>query len=705
MNRFQELVHKGKRARAARKIQSVWRGYRLRRDLRRASNYMAQLQPRVQGFLVRRSLGFDLAGNFRVDEVDDQIEIKRESEEDAWFTAVERVPGPVREDPLLPPVDEEEEAMVSEAEGDGLGLRDEESLGAREEEYEDEGALGQEEDVDLGVDEAEDEGALGQEAEADLGAHEQAKESQPSAVSATTTSQRSNPIPPNEIFWRDFNQYNELNDIMPGPWAQIGHRTVSFWDLWRCATTEPQHTLRDWETVAESLGFDWIEEPRLPEQLQEAFEKHLLGFEEALKEFDQWDEDEEGEEGMGEEGMGEEELGEPDERAGHEISQNADEGADEASVQNEDEETASEASDANFVSSPPVVTLKRARPSSAASGFGSTSKRPRYDPDREIPYTPETRTERAGQGVAASRAAAVIQQTPTRGSRYQHQAQNSQPSRFDGADEDEVLTPSQQLQSELDAVSPTKGPSRNVLVSSPNRPLPSVEQDDDEDEDSSDAFESPSKLPIRNLRNPRPAHDPPHHRVLPWSKGKQPATTTSTPQQPSTATPTTTTAKHVSSSRTPGHGPPTSNPPKPKPIPAPTPTALYDPTPLVTHFQPLRYPPHLLSRAIRATNCHISAKPLVQMVLDALVRGEGIPRNQRGVWTDKDDERMRRIGGFVDRLGGVVPPPPSAAVVAAVRRGEGGMGWEEVVFWGLVGKHGRRGVLERRGFLKAWDEA
>lgn len=65
-------------------------------------------------------------------------------------------------------------------------------------------------------------------------------------------------------------------------------------------------------------------------------------------------------------------------------------------------------------------------------------------------------------------------------------------------------------------------------------------------------------------------------------------------------------------------------------------------------------------------------------MLDALVRGKGIPRNQRGVWTEEEDWRLTGIGEVVDWLG--------ERVMSA--RWQRDMGWEEEVFGWFLGKLG-----------------
>ena len=476
----------------------------------------------------------------------------------------------------------------------------------------------------------------------------------PSAASAT--SQRTAPAPPGDAlniskkdFWCYFNEFSDVNNIALSPWVQIGPSAVDLWDLWRRATAEPHHATRDWELVTEKLGLNWVAEPHLPLLVKAAFEKHLLDFEEQLLESGLLDDSEEREEiGEGEEGDEREDVEEEGEEEGEEGGQEA------------DEEAASEASDANFVSSPPVAGLKRLRSSSALTPI-AVNKRARYDPSSEIPCTPDSRTE-------------LPAQPPT-----EPETQDSPlAAQLDGAEDYDDLTPSRQLRFEVEEFSPAKRTSRNpqrVVPSSANRPLPSVEHDDDDDDydddddDSSDAFESPSKLPIRN---------PPPRRNLPWSAANQPVITRPPPRQtpkPTRANPSpspfASTSASVSSS------------------------APLDPTTILNHFLAMHYPPSHIARALRATTTHIlPSNSLVHIVLGALARGGDVPVARQGVWTDRDDEKLRGVGRLVDRLERGESIPSS---VAGDERKE--------VLRGLVTKHGRESVAGRWRYLKAWERA
>ncbi|KAK4038207.1 Telomeric repeat-binding factor 2-interacting protein 1 [Parachaetomium inaequale] len=723
MSRKQEFDHKKKRSEAARTIQAVWRGHRVRRDLRHSQPCIAAFQARAQGFRARRALN----------------------------------PAEIESEPVDTP-----SSPVT-----GQGPADETTM-AMEPEPEPEPDRGQEKDADPAIFRAAEH----------YGDEDRHHTSQP----ASTTPEETTPLLPDEEFWPHFEEYNKNKGIMPGPWAQIGDRAVDFRDLWRCATAEPDHASRDWEVVAEELGFDWIAEPHVPVHLKMAFEKHLRGFEDSMLKFylsdegrdaseedseeteasgdegeegdggdeevqevdEEGDEEEEGEEGDEEMQEVVEEENEEDERdeeeGGDQEIQDMDEKSDEAE-EDVDEETASEASGTNFVSSPPIVSLKRARMSSLSPFLGSVRKRPRRDPSSEVPETPQTRTERAGQGVAGARAVAANQHTPTRprhaqpaGQRVELKTQVSQPpGQYDGTDDDGLVTPSQQLRSEMEAASSPPEPPRNAprIPSSASHPLPSVERDDDETSDSSDGFEPVSALPVRGLRHPNPPRGRDEnrpHRTLPWSKdkGKQPATIlTSTPNPaPRTSTRTTplintphqpprtstkTTTLRVPSARTSTHPTPNHNHHSTSARKPPKQHEPLDPAPLMKHLhtQHPTCPQALIVRAVKATTCQFAN---AEAVLDSLVRGRGIPAKISGVWTREDDELLRGIDKWVAGLGGREPPKkPLGGGADGERLGE--MEWrkekegEKEVYWRLAGKHGSEGVFRRREFLWAWDHA
>ncbi|KAL2021689.1 hypothetical protein VTK56DRAFT_6781 [Thermocarpiscus australiensis] len=489
--------------------------------------------------------------------------------------------------------------------------------------------------------------------------------------------------------------------------------------------------------------------------------------------------DAEGSEGTGE-GGDEEEIEEGDEQGSGEHEGGASGDHDEEEVgekisQTQESETAPLENPDLYGSSPPVVGLKRRLEqignSSATSYLGSVNKRRRYDPDGEIPETPHTRIEKAGRGGGSPSTAAVAQETPSRRptvrppqprqlvepetqdfqfvQRHPQQekktlepeTQNFEfpPQLAELEDNDELVSPSQQLRSEDLAATPRPGPSsRNAvgMTSSADRPRPTVELEDAAS-DSSDEFESVSELVPRNSTSRKSALDisiqgaDRRTRALPasWSKGKQPAPTaigsTLRPSKPTVMRVTSSStvvhrSSHASlhrSKQSPNEPSRTSRPSitsathhdlgqsrRRSSTSTPTPTAaansknptnttirskipIPSPTPIVEHFVSRGYAPRVVVRAVKAT---ILKAANTGLVVDRLAKGQDIPENIRGVWTEDDDRRVRSIGSHLDKSGGALPAR------------DGDLKWERW-FWRLAEKHGAEAVLERREFLRVWD--
>ncbi|KAK3303604.1 uncharacterized protein B0T15DRAFT_513758 [Chaetomium strumarium] len=655
-SRLQELARRRKLVQAARTVQRVWRGYAVRRDIRQASEYIRAFQAIAQGYVTRRVL---------------------EGEETTCFDTTE--PVVVEDNPPTPVPDRDPEPL------------------------------------------------------------------RPPDVPSP------NPRPPvqtkfptqKEDFWRYFNAFNEVTGAAPAPWVQIGRRTVDLWDLWRGATAQPHHGSRDWQEICEELGIDWVAQPDAPVQVKGAFEQYLLEFENAVGEFEQlsWEDTEDGTTsqngGTGEQATEGDQDGqemnvdteeEPVQESGNrQRDQRTDE---EGGVK----ETVSQLSD-DIPSSVPVFGLKRSFGLSASSFLSSASKRLRYDPSSEIPCTPEARSGRAGQGPAGARAAVTVQETPTRRGRPRPPAESGghslpSPSGLDGAnDDEELLTPSHQLLSEDDAGPPAKGISRDDRgIAWTKQPLlPSVESED-KSTDSSDAFES--ILPTRA----QPPKENPRRRTLPrsWStsKGKAPAGPSSAPAASPPPRPPISSRQIVPLSSHSGapttifvfdsperrHTLAVAAPPKPPTamteirssshagataaatIPFSAPPGMrtvIDPLPTIRHFISKGYPPQDVALAAKLTTAH---KSKMRAVLDSVAQGHGIPWSMAGVWTAEEDDLLRGIGQWVDRMGLVVPRKEDRACF-------GNDDGRRAVFWRLAGKHGGFAVLERWPYLRAWDQS
>jgi hypothetical protein len=90
-------------------------------------------------------------------------------------------------------------------------------------------------------------------------------------------------------------------------------------------------------------------------------------------------------------------------------------------------------------------------------------------------------------------------------------------------------------------------------------------------------------------------------------------------------------------------------------------------------------------------------KNKMRAVLDSMAQGHGIPWDMAGVWTDEEDNLLRGIGKWVDRMRMVVPRKEDRACF-------GNDDGRRAVFWRLAGKHGGFAVLERWAYLMARDQ-
>lgn len=113
----------------------------------------------------------------------------------------------------------------------------------------------------------------------------------------------------------------------------------------------------------------------------------------------------------------------------------------------------------------------------------------------------------------------------------------------------------------------------------------------------------------------------------------------------------------------------------------------------VDHFQALGYEVEHIDKALHAAGLQ---RGLVAVALQSLKEGRGIPPDEAGIWTQKDDATLRKVMKY-DRLMRSVsnaadsPVPESAKVRAWTARSK------------LVNKHGEAGVKLRTFFLEKLD--
>jgi hypothetical protein len=97
---------------------------------------------------------------------------------------------------------------------------------------------------------------------------------------------------PKEQFYELLNEYLEASGAQINHWPKIQGRTLQLWELWNAVKSLDQGRSpgsRNWEHIAENLGFDWVETPDVTSQLKTCYETNLGGFEALEEEFEDQD--------------------------------------------------------------------------------------------------------------------------------------------------------------------------------------------------------------------------------------------------------------------------------------------------------------------------------------------------------------------------------------------------------------------------------
>ncbi|KAH9988231.1 TRF2-interacting telomeric protein/Rap1 C terminal domain-containing protein [Xylariaceae sp. FL0662B] len=455
-----------------------------------------------------------------------------------------------------------------------------------------------------------------------------------------------------EAFFGDYQAYLEAEERPIEIWPRIRGRVVDLWDLWQAVISlkmDPPE--RDWQQVAESLHFDWVEQETVPEELRQCYEKYLAGFEEAIVNFEETEDNDDGDDNEAENENAAPDFEEP------------------------------------LPSSPPMMpSLKRsfadANLSSDRAYPRSTPKRTRIDRNSEIPSTPDdvngtshlrgqtraettpTKPSKLTSGllpVASGQTANVmgdddeddeardeVQELPAIRTRKQPIEPETQNFRYDPetqtfafdtqADMEEEsqnnITPSQQLLQESDArssglleTSPVSGRQLQHAVQTtptPKRTIRNPFQDDGSDGEASGA--------TSNRGN-----EPPTNTIMPQSKRR------SLPQKwtPKRSSPA---AAANASSPIPSRPPPP--PPQSQPPRAAAPTtprpqsaAKESPDDVIDRFCSLGYPRDIVLQALQATTWRLGDAGQVMEMLHQ--RGGALPQKTHGVWTPRDDDALR----------------------------------------------------------------
>ncbi|KAI2618558.1 TRF2-interacting telomeric protein/Rap1 C terminal domain-containing protein [Hypomontagnella submonticulosa] len=437
-------------------------------------------------------------------------------------------------------------------------------------------------------------------------------------------------------FHRDYQAFREAVGLDFIPWLTIKGRIVELWHLWQAVASQKMDPdERDWQQIAEKLGFDWIQHETIHDELRECYEEYLAEFEEAWESFDANTEDDEDEDGP----------------------------------EDEDGDEEGRSPEVALPSSPPIMSsLKRTFDTHRSSDHAyphSSPKRRRIDRDMEIPSTPDnlngTSRLRRQSGVDISPAGArstqhavdeaeenesrdTIHELPTlpRGKKKVVEPE-TQDFRFDPETQHIILdtqedmavesqsniTPSQQLRQESDAVSPdleeaSPTPKAAIRATAPERLTAkrSIRNPFQEDSDTENTVPAATSLeeeptPIKAAPTAKPKR-----RSLPKSFGRKPLPTAST----STSVPTREQAQDPFLER-------------PQSTRRPTPPAE-TPEDVIDRFCSLGYPRPIVLQALRATTWRLGD---AGQVMEILKRGEELPQRTRGVWTQRDDEALKLV--------------------------------------------------------------
>ncbi|KAI0899301.1 TRF2-interacting telomeric protein/Rap1 C terminal domain-containing protein [Annulohypoxylon nitens] len=418
----------------------------------------------------------------------------------------------------------------------------------------------------------------------------------------------------------------EQEGRIPTPFLTIKGTTFEPWDLWEAVASQkmvPEE--RDWQQIAEKLGFDWVQHETVHDELRQCYTQHLALFE------DFWNNLQE-------------------------------------DVEDEDEEQEHRLSEKPLPSSPPAISSsKRAldahRLSPDHAYPHSSPKRRKLNENEEIASTPDHIN-----GTSSLRRPAATETTPTirrsteglvdegdeedesrdtlnelpaiKRRRKKVLEPETQDFRFDPETQTIVfetqanvetesqfsITPSQQLHQESDALSPDianasptpKAKTKNTAkgTPTPRRSVRNPFQEDSEEETPPAATDSRvSQAPTSTATVSKAKR-----RSLPESFSHKPSRLVSSTPAPRT--------------RVQSHSPE---------LPQPTRRAVpvkETPDDVIDRFCSLGYPKNIVLLALRATTWRLGD---AGQVMEMLKRGEDLPQRTQGVWTQRDDDALKLV--------------------------------------------------------------
>ncbi|KAI0142867.1 hypothetical protein GGR57DRAFT_508465 [Xylariaceae sp. FL1272] len=90
-----------------------------------------------------------------------------------------------------------------------------------------------------------------------------------------------------EQFVNDYNTWMENSQLGARPDPSIGGKEISLWELWEIVRSKKVVAAElDWQQIAEDLGFNWPKSPSIPEELRQCYDAHLAPFADAISCFD-----------------------------------------------------------------------------------------------------------------------------------------------------------------------------------------------------------------------------------------------------------------------------------------------------------------------------------------------------------------------------------------------------------------------------------
>lgn len=515
-----------------------------------------------------------------------------------------------------------------------------------------------------------------------------------------------------QLFYSDLSDFIEVTNQKITFWPTVQARVLNLWELWHAVTVqEHPPDMRNWEDIAESLGFDWISYPWVTTELKHCFESNLGEFERVLDGFDA-DEAAEAEDADDDdpELVGDAEFGEG---APTYVPATSLEGH---------RDGPSGTMESAFASSPPRLhgygSKRGFEPHLEAESHPTSSprKRTKYGSDGEIPSTPNEKSgtsylqPRNNLGISPDGISpnqtnlarvnglieSLMEELPTLQELTAPRQTPTQPEPPSPATPISRATPSRQSRPQPRLVDPIplSFPDRITGTSAPE----SRDGANDATKVGRTTAAQKASLPTQYhpdraaaiRRSSRAANATPSRRSMPPSS-LGPAWRGVSPAARSSFSPPRTSAsarlRLISGPQEPA-GPPTGPVHPNAPSPHNTPDSRSSLLASIDRFMSMGYPKDIVIQGLKATSM---APGEAGVVMESLMAGQGIPSRHEGVWTSRDDEGLGLVDN-TDLARHTRDPREVDKKRQALRE-----------LKRLRHKHGQRRVEERLDFLRAWN--